>query len=56
MIKVHDGNAEAAAGVGDQGLWISPSHDAVVVFFSTGTQLDESLGAWVGRQVCNREY
>jgi len=39
------------AGVGGQGLWISPSHDAVVVFFSTGTQEDETLGAWVGRHI-----
>ena len=39
------------AGVGGQGLWVSPSHDAVVVFFSTGTQKDEALGAWVGRHI-----
>jgi len=39
------------AGVGGQGLWISPSHDALVVFFSTGDQRDESLGAWVGRHI-----
>ena len=39
------------AGVGGQGLWVSPSRDAVVVFFSTGTQEDETLGAWVGRNI-----
>jgi len=39
------------AGVGGQGLWVSPSHDGVVVFFSTGTQADETLGAWVGRHI-----
>jgi len=39
------------AGVGGQGLWVSPSHEGVVVFFSTGTQEDETLGAWVGRHI-----
>jgi len=39
------------AGVGGQGLWISPSHDAVVAFFSTGDARDERLGAWVGRNI-----
>jgi hypothetical protein len=39
------------AGVGGQGLYISPSHDAVVCFFSTGTMIDENLGAWVARHI-----
>ncbi len=39
------------AGVGGQGLWVSSAHDAVVVFFSTGDARDESLGAWVGRNI-----
>ncbi|HSR35152.1 MAG TPA: hypothetical protein VLY63_31670, partial [Anaerolineae bacterium] len=30
-------------GVGGQGLYISPKHDAVVVWFSTGKQEEEIL-------------
>lgn len=39
------------SGVGGQGLYISAPHDAVVAFFSTGTQRDEALGAWVARHI-----
>lgn len=38
-------------GVGGQGLYVSPKHDCVVVFFSTGTQVDENKGAWLARTV-----
>ncbi len=39
------------SGVGGQGLYISAPQDSVVVFFSTGTQDDEALGAWVARTI-----
>jgi hypothetical protein len=39
------------AGVGGQGLYVSPKHDAVVCFFSTGTSEDENNGAWLARTV-----
>ena len=39
------------AGAGGQGLYISPAHDAVVAFFSTGDARDERLGAWLARTV-----
>jgi len=39
------------SGVGGQGLYISAPRDAVVAFFSTGTQRDEALGAWVARHI-----
>ena len=39
------------AGAGGQGLYISPSRDAVVAFFSTGDARDERLGAWLARTV-----
>lgn len=35
------------AGLGGQGLYVSAPNDSVVAFFSTGTQRDETLGAWV---------
>lgn len=38
-------------GVGGQGLYVSPMHDAVVAFFSTGTEEDEHNGAWLARTV-----
>lgn len=39
------------SGVGGQGLYISAPQDSVVAFFSTGTQRDEALGAWVARHI-----
>ncbi|MEO1103788.1 MAG: hypothetical protein AAFW98_08700, partial [Pseudomonadota bacterium] len=39
------------AGLGGQGLYVSGRHDAVVVFFSTGTFEDEAAGAWVARTI-----
>jgi CubicO group peptidase (beta-lactamase class C family) len=39
------------AGAGGQGLYVSPSRDAVVAFFSTGDAKDERLGAWLARTV-----
>ena len=39
------------SGVGGQGLYVSPAKDAVVAFFSTGTQEDENTGAWLARTV-----
>lgn len=39
------------AGLGGQGLYVSAPQDSVVVFFSTGTQRDEGLGAWTARTI-----
>ena len=39
------------AGLGGQGLYISPAKDAVVSFFSTGTMADEGKGAWTAHQI-----
>ncbi|WP_157961663.1 serine hydrolase domain-containing protein [Acuticoccus kandeliae] len=39
------------AGLGGQGLYISAPNDSVVAFFSTGSQRDESLGAWTARTI-----
>ncbi len=39
------------AGLGGQGLYLSPANDAVVAFFSTGTMADESTGAWTARHI-----
>ncbi len=39
------------AGVGGQGLFISPSRDTVVAFFSTGAAADERRGALLARTI-----
>lgn len=39
------------AGLGGQGLYISAATDAVVAFFSTGTMVDESKGAWTAHHI-----
>ncbi len=39
------------AGLAGQGLYVSAPRDSVVAFFSTGTQRDEVLGAWVARTI-----
>lgn len=39
------------AGFAGQGLYISASREAVVAFFSTGSQRDEALGAWMARTI-----
>lgn len=42
------------SGVGGQGVYISVPQDTVVAFFSTGTQRDEALGAWVARTITQK--
>ncbi len=39
------------AGLGGQGLWVSPQNDTVAAFFSTGNQNDRDNGAWVGYHI-----
>ncbi|MCA8880786.1 MAG: beta-lactamase family protein [Rhodobacteraceae bacterium] len=39
------------AGFAGQGLYVSRPRDSVVAFFSTGTQRDEALAAWVARTI-----
>lgn len=39
------------SGVGGPGLYVSAPHDTVVAFFSTGSQRDETLGAWTARTI-----
>lgn len=39
------------AGLGGQGLYLSPAKDAVVAFFGTGTIADECKSAWTARQI-----
>jgi CubicO group peptidase (beta-lactamase class C family) len=39
------------AGLGGQGMYVSAPQDSVVVFFSTGLQRDEALGAWTARTI-----
>jgi hypothetical protein len=50
QIETPDGDL-FKAGVGGQGLYVSPAQDAVVCFFSTGTMQDENFGAWVARHI-----
>ena len=39
------------AGMGGQGLWVSPAKDAVVAFFGTGNQQDRDHSAWIGYHI-----
>jgi len=39
------------AGVGGQGFYISPAHDAVVVWFSTGKQQEEIMARAIAEGV-----
>jgi hypothetical protein len=44
----------AKLGVGDQGLYVSPRNDAVIVWFSTGTQDDEHAALVLGQAIAQR--